>query len=234
MYSLHNKVTTSACDCNGRLKLYSALQMLQDCSEMWIESEPQVKRFFADNGMTQLLVFRQVEIVRVPVFKEDLTVTTSVYETKPMFGFRNTFILDAEGKPCYRTWSMGAFVNMTTGKLQRIDGDTLASLTLDPQQPMTYRDRHIALGDDTGETLEPIRVLRADIDYNRHVNNANYVRMAMELLPEDFEFGNLRVEYRVPAKPGDVLTPTVHRIDGSIVVSLAIGATPCCVIEFTR
>lgn len=234
MYSLHNKVTTSACDCNGRLKLYSALQMLQDCSEMWIESEPQVKRFFADNGMTQLLVFRQVEIVRVPVFKEDLTVTTSVYETKPMFGFRNTFIRDAEGKPCYRTWSMGAFVNMTTGKLQRIDGDTLVSLTLDQRQPMTYRDRHIALGDDAGKTLEPISVLRADIDYNRHVNNANYVRMAMELLPEDFEFGNLRVEYRVPAKQGDVLTPTVHHIDGGIVVSLAIGATPCCVIEFTR
>ena len=33
MYSLNYKVTTSACDSEGRLKLYSALQMMQDCSE---------------------------------------------------------------------------------------------------------------------------------------------------------------------------------------------------------
>ena len=38
MYSLKYKVTTSTCDSEGRLKLYSALQMMQDCSEMWIET----------------------------------------------------------------------------------------------------------------------------------------------------------------------------------------------------
>ena len=46
MYSLKFKVTTSTCDSEGKLKLYSALQMLQDCSEMWLESEPAVKQFF--------------------------------------------------------------------------------------------------------------------------------------------------------------------------------------------
>ncbi len=30
MYSLKYKVTTSTCDSEGRLKLYSALQMMQD------------------------------------------------------------------------------------------------------------------------------------------------------------------------------------------------------------
>lgn len=40
MYTLNYKVTTSTCDNNGKLKLYSALQMMQDCSEMWIDSEP--------------------------------------------------------------------------------------------------------------------------------------------------------------------------------------------------
>ena len=38
--------------------------------------------------MAQLLASRQVEIVRVPDFKEELTVTTSVYGMKPMFGNR--------------------------------------------------------------------------------------------------------------------------------------------------
>ena len=172
MYSLKYKVTTSACDSEGRLKLFSALQMMQDCSEMWIDSEPGVKQYFTEQNMAQLLATRQVEIVRVPEYKEELTVTTSVYGMKPMFGFRNTFIYDAQGKPCYKTWSMGAFVDKAAGKLKRVDDATIQSMTLDPKLDMDYKDRRIILPKDGGEVLEPIKVRRADIDYNKHLNNA--------------------------------------------------------------
>lgn len=233
MYSLNYKVTTSTCDSEGKLKLYSALQMMQDCSEMWIDSEPQVKDYFARENMAQLLASRQVEIVRVPDFKEELTVTTSVYGMKPMFGFRNTFIYDAEGKPCYRTWSMGAFVDKANGKLKRVDDTVAGSLLIEPQLEMNYKDRRIILPKTEGEVLEPVKVMRSDIDYNKHLNNANYVRMAMELLPEDFEIKGLRVEYRVAAKLGDMLVPTIYKHDGVIIVSLSIGEDVSAIIEFS-
>lgn len=233
MYSLNYKVTTSTCDSEGKLKLYSALQMMQDCSEMWIDSEPQVKDYFARENMAQLLASRQVEIVRVPDFKEELTVTTSVYGMKPMFGFRNTFIYDAEGKPCYRTWSMGAFVDKANGKLKRVDDTVAGSLLIEPQLEMDYKDRRIILPKTEGEVLEPVKVMRSDIDYNKHLNNANYVRMAMELLPEDFEIKGLRVEYRVAAKLGDMLVPTIYKHDGVIIVSLSIGEDVSAIIEFS-
>jgi len=234
MYSLNYQVTTSTCDSEGRLKLYSALQMMQDCSEMWIDSEPGVKQYFAEQNMAQLLATRQVEIIRVPEYKEKLTVTTSVYGMKPMFGFRNTFIYDSEGKPCYRTWSMGAFVDKTAGKLKRVDDATIASMTLEPQLEMNYKDRRVILPKENGETLDPIKVLRADIDYNKHVNNANYVRMAMELLPEDFKVRGLRMEYRVAAKLADVLIPTVYKIEGGFIISLSVGNDVSTIIEFTE
>ena len=233
MYSLKYKVTTSTCDSEGRLKLFSALQMMQDCSEMWIDSEPGVKQYFTEQNMAQLLATRQVEIVRVPEYKEELTVTTSVYGMKPMFGFRNTFIYDSQGKPCYKTWSMGAFVDKAAGKLKRVDDATIQSMTLDPKLDMDYKDRRIILPKDGGEVLEPIKVLRADIDYNKHMNNANYVRMAMELLPENFVVSGLRVEYRVAAKLGDMLVPTIYRHDNAIIISLSIGEEVSAIIEFS-
>ena len=232
MYTLNYKVTTSTCDNEGKLKLYSALQMMQDCSEMWIDSEPTARKFFNDNNMTQLLATRQVEVVRVPRFKEDLTVTTSIYEVLPMYGFRNTFIRDAQGQPCYRTWSMGAFVDLATGKLARLSEDAIASLTLEAKQEMNYCGRRIILPKQDGTVLEPVTVMRADIDYNRHMNNANYVRIAMELLPEGFEVHDMRVEYRIAAKQGDLLTPTLYPIDSGYIVSLAIDNQPCAIIEF--
>ena len=232
MYSLKYKVTTSTCDSDGKLKLYSALQMMQDCSEMWIDSEPGVKLYFAEQNMTQLLATRQMEVIRVPKYKEELTVATSVYGMKSMFGFRNTFIFDAEGKPCYKTWSMGAFVDKTTGKLKRVDDVTIQSMTLEPQLDMNYKDRRTILPKTEGEVLEPIKVLRADIDYNKHLNNANYVRMAMELLPGNFVVNGLRVEYRVAAKLGDMLVPTIYRIGDLIIISLSIDNNVSAIIEF--
>ena len=110
MYSLNYKVTTSTCDSEGKLKLYSALQMMQDCSEMWIDSEPEIKDYFLQQNMAQLLATRQVEIIRVPEYKEELTVTTSVYGMKPMFGFRNTFSMH-RGIPATR---LGAWEHSLT------------------------------------------------------------------------------------------------------------------------
>ena len=231
MYSLKYKVTTSCCDSEGRLKLYSALQMMQDCSEMWIDSEPGVRQYFAEQNMAQLLATRQVEIIRVPEYKEELTVTSTVYGMKPMFGFRNTFIYDAEGNPCYKTWSMGAFVDKSAGKLKRVDDATIASMTLEPQLEMNYRDRRIILPRQGGVVLEPVKVLRADIDYNRHMNNANYVRVAMELLPEDFKISGMRVEYRVAAKLGDTLIPTMYNIEDGIIIALSIGDDISAIVE---
>jgi acyl-ACP thioesterase len=207
--------------------------MMQDCSEMWIDSEPGVKEYFVAQNMAQLLASRQVEIIRVPEYKEELTVTTSVYGMKPMFGFRNTYIYDAEGKPCYKTWSMGAFVDKANGKLKRVDDATIASMTLEPQLEMNYGDRRIILPREGGEAQEPYKVLRADIDYNKHMNNANYVRIAMELLPEGFEMKCLRVEYRVAAKLGDVLVPVVYNVEGRFIVAISVGDDVSAIIEFS-
>lgn len=82
--------------------------------------------------------------------------------------------------------------------------------------------------------LEPVTVLRSDIDYNQHLNNANYVRIAMELLPEEFDVKSLRVEYRVAAKLGDVLTPTIFKTDLGLIVALSNGGEVSAIVEFNN
>jgi hypothetical protein len=56
--------------------------------------------------------------------------------------------------------------------------------------------------------------------------------MAMELLPGNFVVNGLRVEYRVAAKLGDMLVPTIYRIDDLIIISLSIGENVSAIIEF--
>ena len=98
---------------------------------------------------------------------------------------------------------------------------------------MTYGSRKIALPESPLTQLAPIQVRRDDIDYNNHVNNAQYIRMALECLPEDFQVGSLRVDYRKPVMPGSSITPSIAYGTNTAYVVLAVEETVCCVVEFT-
>lgn len=234
MFRLDYKVTTSCCDSSGRLKLFSALQMMQDCSEMWMESVPLFRGYFERENMAQLLASRQVEIVRVPRYGEQLSVETSVWEVNAMFGYRNTFIYDVEGKPCYRTWSQGAFVNKQTGRLAKVSEEVSSKFQYDERKEMAYQDRRIILPKEAQMTEHAaVPVMKNDIDYNMHMNNACYVRVAMELLPEDFEVRGMRVEHKVPARFGDPLIPQTFKTATAFYVQLLLEGRISAIIEFS-
>lgn len=234
MFTIKEVVTPSKTDCHGRMKLFSAIQLMQDCSEMWKNSEPAFLQFLQDSQGAQLLNFRYLDILRVPQLGEELTCTTGVYGAQGAFGYRNTAIYDAAGNPCYLSWCIGAFVSARTGGLMRIPQAVVEQMTVDPQLPMTYGSRKIVLPDTEPIPMPSIAVQRNDIDYNRHVNNAQYVRMALECLPEEFEPATMRVEYKRPVAPGAVIAPSLILQPTASYVQLRVGETLCAVVEFTR
>ena len=232
MFTTHEVVSPSKVDEQGNLKLFSATQMMQDCSQLWLDSEPFAARFFRENNRAQLLVSRQIDIIRVPRYGEKLSITTSIFEFKELYGFRNTVIRDEAGHPCYVTWSMGAFISLETNKLAKLPQELTDSITIDEKYPMEYVDRKIRIPAGESTTFEEIHPRKDDIDFNHHINNAQYMRMAMEYLPEDFLPVRIRIEYKNPVRMGDVITPALQSIDGGYLFTLKNGTTLCCVIEF--
>lgn len=232
MYSIKQTVTTSKTDRNGQLKLFSAFQMMQDCSEMWIESEPTVKKYFGQQNMTQLLASREVEVVRVPSFLENLTICTGVFDCKEVYGFRNTFIYDEYGNVCYKSWSMGAFIDKTTGRLSKLSEEVIHSIIYDEKLDMNYGERRIRLPQSETETFPEVLVQRNDIDYNGHLNNAHYIRIALEYLPEDFTVHGIRVEYKKAMRLGELITPKIIRGNKTFYVMLYSENTVSAIIEF--
>ena len=232
MFTIEGKVTTSRCDVNGKLKLFSAVQMMQDCSELWADTEPEMNRYFKEHGMAQVLVSRQIDVVRIPDYKEDLSVESRVFEMQSMCGYRNTFVRDAAGRPCYKSWSMGAFVNRESGHIVPVPADVVATMHLDPKLDMDYCSRRIKLPHGVLSECAHVTVLRDDIDYNMHMNNAQYVRVGCELLPDGFVVKRMRIEYKSPAHLGDVLTAMTGTSGNTFWVTLANGDTTCALMEF--
>ncbi|MDR2747417.1 MAG: hypothetical protein LBB77_08240 [Treponema sp.] len=235
MYTINQRVCASHTNAEGALKLVSALDMLQDCSQLWLESEPDLERYFKEHNIAQMLVSRQTDIRRMPVYGEKLTVETRVYDCRNFLGYRNTVIYDEEGRPRVTSWSIGAFVSLETGRPEKLPDHVIAGVRFDPKFDMEYLGKKIALSGGPGEKLPPLKVNRGDIDFNRHMNNARYVQIAVEFLPGDFETTRFRVEYKKPAKYGDTLYPETAAGDGVFFLLLNDSeGRPYTVMEFSR
>ncbi len=73
------------------------------------------------------------------------------------------------------------------------------------------------------------------LDTNHHVNNQQFINIAMDYLPEDFVTGQIRAEYKRQAFLDDVLVPSVTAGEGMVIVVLGDGGNrPYATVEFTR
>ena len=95
-----------------------------------------------------------------------------------------------------------------------------------------YEGRKIRLPEETDD-LEAFPVRKYHIDTNEHVNNCQYVQMALEFLPDDLQIAQLRVEYKKAAVLGDMIYPKLSKEADRIVVELCDEqAKPYAVLEF--
>ena len=232
MFFIHEICTPTRVDENKNLKLFSAFQMINDCCDMWFDSEPVLKNYFLEKNKTQMATFRQVDVIRVPKMGEKLTISTSLYRCEKYFGFRNDIIRDEQGNPCYLSNSMGVGIDLNTNKLGTLPPEILQTLTFDKMYDMEYKDRKIRLPKIEPTEMPTVKVKRNDIDYNHHMNNCQYIRIALEIIPKGFSPKSVRVEYKTPVKLDDVLTPLLYSIDGVCYVVLKCGETTAAIMEF--
>ena len=75
---------------------------------------------------------------------------------------------------------------------------------------MDYAPRRIPLPDEY-EEFPAIAVAAHHIDTNHHVNNAQYVDMARESIPEGLKIRERRADYKKAAVLGDVIIPHVSQ-----------------------
>ena len=84
---------------------------------------------------------------------------------------------------------------------------------------MDYAPRRIVLPEEYKEG-EGIVVGRHHLDTNHHVNNAQYVEITKELLPENILVREVRAEYKKAAVLGDYMIPRITKAGDGYVTAL--------------
>lgn len=219
MYQLKSKVRYSESNADSRLTYHALLNYLQDSSTIHSEELGESGAQLWEQNMAWILSFWQVCIEDMPKTSEDITVSTWPYSTKGLFGLRNFCVDNAKGNRIVKANSIWVLIDPRTGRPIRITDEVSSHYPDEPKLEMDYCDRKILVPEEY-EEKEAVVVPKYFIDTNNHMNNAKYVMVAEEYLPDDFQVKEIRVEYKTAAVLGDTIVPRVTVGEKEVTVSL--------------
>lgn len=232
MYSYQSRIRYSELDETGHLKLEALLDHFQDCSTFHSEDLGFGVDYLMQNHIIWVMSSWQIVVDRYPVLGERVTVATAPYDFKGFMGFRNFWVLDEAGERIACANSIWTLLDTQSGRPVKPNDDILKAYALSPSLDMEYAPRRISVPAGL-ESGEPVQIKKHHLDTNHHVNNGQYVRIAMDSLNRDCKIRQLRAEYKRQVVLGDTLTPwMVETEDQKIVIVLKDQADSiCCIVE---
>lgn len=235
MYTFDGRVRYSEVGEDGRMSLQSLLDYFQDCSTFHSEDIGLGMEYLKELGQVWLLSAWQICIDRYPRLSERIVIGTAPYEFRGFIGCRNFLMKTLEGEVLAYANSIWTLLDRKTMRPAKPSQKMLDGYVVEEKYPMDYAPRKIAVPAD-GKALESFTVKPHHLDTNHHVNNGQYVRMAMDCIPGDFTIRQLRVEYRKQALLGDEIYPVaaVGEEGNRYTVSMnQEDGTPYSIVEFT-
>lgn len=234
MYRMYRPVTYSEVGADYKADMAQIINYFQDCSCFQSDSLGVGPKNMETLGKVWILNSWQVIVSRYPEYGEQITVGTWAYDFKGPLGMRNFIIDDASGQRLAQANSVWAMIDMATGRPVRVDATQIEAYAMEPKEAMDYAGRKISVSGEF-ETPEPVRVTRACLDTNHHMNNGRYVAVAMEYLPDNYSVRQIRVEYKRSARYGDILIPKRQKAGDRMVILLENdGGEVCVITEFTE
>lgn len=219
MYSFESRIRYSECDAQCKLRLESLLNYFQDASTFQSEELGVGFAYLMPRNLVWVLAAWQIDITRYPSLGEEVEIGTFPYDFKGFMGSRNFFMRTKSGEMLARANSVWTLLNFDTMKPAIPSMEMLEKYPVEPRLDMEYAGRKIIVPEN-GYMEETITIRKQHLDSNNHVNNSQYVSMAVNYLPEDFSIKGLRVEYKKQAHLGDELYPYVAKEESVITVSL--------------
>lgn len=236
MYEMKREITYSQVGKDLKVDMAELAHFFQDAvlvqSELIGRGVEETKR----SKTAWFLSSWQIEVMRYPAFMEHITVRTWPYEFKSMYGYRNFDVIDQDGQTIARANSIWIFMDLEKMRPTKPTTEQVKGYEIEPPLEMEYAPRKIQILEDEYRLSEkeqpPILVKPSFLDSNEHVNNGRYVTEAMDYLPTDIEWKQMRVDYRKAATLGDSMYPIQYQNDNVFQVVFADeSGTPYVIVE---
>lgn len=232
MYTYDSRIRYSELDETGHLKIEALLDYFQDCSTFHSEDLGIGVEYLKKQNMVWVMSAWQIVVERYPELGETVTVGTAPYDFKGFVGYRNFLMTDEKGERIACANTIWGLISTENAKPVKLTEEMRRKYVLEPRLEMDYAPRRIQIPEEMRKG-EPIQIRAHHLDTNHHVNNGQYVKIAMDSLVEQCQVKQLRAEYKKQTFLNDMLIPYISdNQDGKHVVVLKDEEENiCCIVE---
>lgn len=218
-YTIDGRVRYSEADHTRKLTIPSIINYFQDCSIFQTGQLEGGFDFLKDEKYAWVLNSWQIVINRYPRVGENIAVSTWATGFRRYFGDRNFTMQDEEGEILAWANSLWLYMDMEKGVPTKPEQAMIDAYGEEPKLDFDFAPRKIEPGK-TYTVLEEFPVQKHHIDTNEHVNNCQYVQMALDTLPAPMDIRQVRVEYKRSAVYGDIIVPKIEVTGERTVIEL--------------
>lgn len=234
MYEIKQNVYYSDIREDKRVRFYQIANYFQNCSSRQSEALDIGLDYLEKEHHAWLLSSWQIVVERFPQYEEELTIRTWPFEFKGIYGYRNFDILDANGNEIVKAYSIWVYYDFEIRRPIKPSEHEMNLYVREKKIDMDYAPRKIGL---TGEFEEQAHIViqRHQIDVYHHMNNARYVEIAEDYLPDTFVANQVRVDYRKETRCGTELVPQRQVVEDRCVIALYdVDDVLHAIIEFSK
>ncbi len=214
MYSFETQIRYSETDYRGKLKVNNLAAYFQDCSIKHSDSLGVGGDVLLAHDRCWVLTRWQIRINELPGIGDSVRVKTWPTGFDKLYGTRNFVMETLDGRILAWADTTWAFLDLKTKRPTRAEGPLVDAYVVSPPlQGVEYERGKIKYSEEF-EALGDFVVENRYLDNNMHMNNAMYIYKAMEYLGDDFEIGQIRVDYKVSALPKEVVSVEGHTAAG--------------------
>ncbi len=232
MYCYKDRVSFSRMDYRGLLSVSGVVDAMQDCCMFHSEEVGHSSQELLKKNRAWLVSSWHVVFNRRPQMGEEFLAKTWPYQFSSIMGSRNFLLESMEGETLAYADSRWFYADVATGKPVRIDKEEMEVYPVEPRYEMEKASRKVKCPENL-ELKQTIVACQNYLDTNGHVNNGQYIRLAANVLPVDYEVSELRAEYRLATHMGDTLyIQTAQQEESFFVVITDKEENPCFLCEF--
>ncbi|MDO4622371.1 MAG: thioesterase [Eubacteriales bacterium] len=215
IYRMPARIRFSETDEHLNLSLYGLLNYFQDIATFHGEDVGFGMDENRKNGVAWVVADLQMKVFRYPKATEKVIVSTWPKSFKGMIGLREYSIETADGEVLAIASSNWVLMDLEHGIPAKISEEMKSAFGVCPDHCFSedLGKRRIRISGE-GQAAADIRILESHLDANGHMNNAQYVRLAARLLPQNCRVTGLRCEWKKQAFLDDVMHTRVLEQDG--------------------
>lgn len=157
-------------------------------------------------GLTWVLHRMDIEVIKLPNWRDEITIETWPAAGDTLRAYRNYRILDQDNNELVVSLSYWMMINLETRRPTRLSDEILNTRLSDREHVLPVKTDRIGKLDETA-VHKDIAVRRADLDMNRHVNNVHFLEWMMETLNEGqlARIKKIDIQFIKEAVYGDVI-----------------------------